>query len=608
MSASQSRHFRRRDGIFWFRRRVPAALVPRVGLAEIHRSLRTACPREAARRARRAWLVTDELFDEMSRNRSLAAEHAAVFLRRLVEEPVHQSPTADGLVQAFEDGESAYAKMFFNEAAADLVLQLPPEQRAHVYAHMRSIADRIELHAARLGQAVNGQKAEAALRRARAAEGLLAEADRALAEEEVSRQVAAELRQIAAENPRPTAVAPAPAAAAPPFAPAPAVPVVAPPPPEPPAAERAPLLSARVEGFFTAKRYPAHTEHQNRATVRLWTEIVGDKPTDRYTEEDAYRFQAALRQLPASHGKGGHVHALKAIEAANKAAAEKGREIPRLSEKTIERHFSLVRQLWRHLGKRVADQDIFDAVEHKVVDGERLPWSAEQLDRLLRARWNPADRRGNRIPEETHAWLVGVGGYTGARAEEIARLRVRDVEEIDGVHFFIIREQVRETEGGHRKREWMTKSPAGERAVAIHPKLLEAGILDLAAARLAAGAERLFELPSTGPNGNLAAHYSREFSRHKQSIGVPDTMVFHSFRHNVETILGNQKFPQRWIDVALGHSSERAGAERRSVGLRVYFHGLQAENLNEMARAIAYPEHVCPLLLLRRVRGEVPWE
>lgn len=45
------RLLRRRGAVYYFRQRVPRALVATVGRVEVQRSLRTADPREAARRA-----------------------------------------------------------------------------------------------------------------------------------------------------------------------------------------------------------------------------------------------------------------------------------------------------------------------------------------------------------------------------------------------------------------------------------------------------------------------------------------------------------------------------------------------------------------------------
>jgi hypothetical protein len=75
--------------------------------------------------------------------RHVRQEQAALFLKRLLEEPIYRGPAADDLVRAFNDGEPACTKLFFNKTAVELIVELPLEQRAHAWAHMQSIADRM---------------------------------------------------------------------------------------------------------------------------------------------------------------------------------------------------------------------------------------------------------------------------------------------------------------------------------------------------------------------------------------------------------------------------------------------------------------------------------
>nr|WP_294543352.1 hypothetical protein [uncultured Rhodopila sp.] len=115
----------------------------------------------------------------------------------------------------------------------------------------------------------------------------------------------------------------------------------------------------------------------------------------------------------------------------------------------------------------------------------------------------------------------------------------------------------------------------------------------------------MFDLNASGPKGFLAVEYSREFSRHKIDLGIPEDIVFHSFRHNVETLLGSKPLKQEWIDVMMGHKFEKKGQARKSIGVLIYLHGLEMSVLQQTAYAVEYPAHLCPTLLLRRLRGEV---
>ena len=149
---------------------MPGALTVRLGHAEIHRSLRTNCPREAARRSKRAWLATEGLFETMSRNPALQAAQAKLLVDQLLAEPLLPSPTADELADAMVRGDWTYAKMLFDRGTPALVMALPPDDRAKAAAHLSRIADRAEVGVARARRDWESLKAEAALLQAAEAE------------------------------------------------------------------------------------------------------------------------------------------------------------------------------------------------------------------------------------------------------------------------------------------------------------------------------------------------------------------------------------------------------------------------------------------------------
>jgi hypothetical protein len=90
----------------------------------------------------------------------------------------------------------------------------------------------------------------------------------------------------------------------------------------------------------------------------------------------------------------------------------------------------------------------------------------------------------------------------------------------------------------------------------------------------------------------------------RQHVSHPDCRA----THNVETLLGSKPLKQEWIDVMMGHKFEKKGQARKSIGVLIYLHGLEMAVLQQTAYAVEYPAHLCPTLLLRRLRGEVPWE
>ena len=224
-----SQHLRRRGAICGFRRRVPDMLAGRVGRSEINRSLRTHCPREAARRARHP---------------ALQAAQAKLLLDQLLAEPLLRSPTADELADAMARGDWTYAKMLFNRGTPALVMALPPEDRAKAAAHLSRIADRAEVGVARARSDWERLRAEAALlqaaeaeERANAAEKRVVEAKAKLRKTKVATEISARLAEMAASLPR-----------------LPVIPALEPDTAKEPNTRKAkPLRSKLVAGFITEK-------------------------------------------------------------------------------------------------------------------------------------------------------------------------------------------------------------------------------------------------------------------------------------------------------------------------------------------------------------------
>jgi hypothetical protein len=107
-------NFRRRSGVYWFRRRVPDALKIRLGRTEINRSSRTTSSKEARKRARQAWLATEAAFREMSSNPTLTTRQAKLLVGQFLDEQLLASPTADDLVDSYVDGDGAIGRLLFN--------------------------------------------------------------------------------------------------------------------------------------------------------------------------------------------------------------------------------------------------------------------------------------------------------------------------------------------------------------------------------------------------------------------------------------------------------------------------------------------------------------
>jgi len=86
-----------------------------------------------------------------------------------------------------------------------------------------------------------------------------------------------------------------------------------------------------------------------------------------------------------------------------------------------------------------------------------------------------------------------------------------------------------------------------------------------------------------------------DFSRHKISLGIGPRTTFHSWRHNISTILRNTKVSEAresWIDAVLGHSGPdddcagRAQRQPQSEGVTTYLDHVAVRNLVSTVEAI----------------------
>jgi integrase len=114
--------------------------------------------------------------------------------------------------------------------------------------------------------------------------------------------------------------------------------------------------------------------------------------------------------------------------------------------------------------------------------------------------------------------LILLGAFTGARLEELVRLRVEDVKEDKGIKYFSIEE---------------SKSEAGLRDLPIHNDILP--LIESLVSTSKDGYLLPFE-PITG-NGERSSAIGKRFGRLKTGLGYDGRYVFHSLRKTLSTLL-----------------------------------------------------------------------
>jgi integrase len=346
---------------------------------------------------------------------------------------------------------------------------------------------------------------------------------------------------------------------------------------------QSPLFSTLIDDFIAEKSrttedhrgYSEGEAGQARMSLRLFLELLGDKPVRDYTGADAGKFRSLLLQLPSSHGKSSknRVDALTAIKQASEDADT-------LSMKTVKKHFSRLSQYWKFLRPRGhVDKIIFEGFEFKGTKSSKTKrdmWSDDDLKKLFSAKIFRADAH-----QSADWWLPRIAAYSGMRLEEICRLRPQDIVTVDGVTSFQIQEHSESSPGGF----WSPKTEAGARLVPIHSILIAHGFMNLFTK--SKNNDFILDLVPGGPDRKRGYRFSKNFSNRKTAAGVGEKTVFHSFRHNTRTQAESVDIHERWIDAVFGHEDPD-----RSEGGKTYAKTVDITRLQQVIEAIDYDQKI----------------
>lgn len=166
-----------------------------------------------------------------------------------------------------------------------------------------------------------------------------------------------------------------------------------------------------------------------------------------------------------------------------------------------------------------------------------------------------------------HRWFGPILGlYSGARVNEIAQLRLEDIDTIDGVPGFFVRQ------GGKGQS---IKNRNSRRFVPLAKPVIESGFLEYVEEARARGDEQLFpDLPNSTGLG-FGRQLSRQFSVYIKRQGIAAKgQGFHGFRHTMASRLDEAGVSASAIAAITGHGTgqtilEKFYIDRRSLPDRV---------------------------------------
>lgn len=360
---------------------------------------------------------------------------------------------------------------------------------------------------------------------------------------------------------------------------------------------------------------------QGKSTIRMLLEFCGDIPLHEFTRAHIAELIRNLQKLPRDYIRGdfgrllvkencslGHIIGLaKALDEGKPPE----KMIPKLKNGTINRHLTLFNLLWeyganngavaedarRPTWKQHLPVDTDDIEEGSLLreKGARDMWEPSELQRLFERPFfigcrSARDRltEGVCIPRTPLWWGVIIAAHHGMRREEIFQLRVRHVvcDDETGIwHFDLKTDKTLKLKGDKRKDK------PSRRLVPLHNNLLRLGFLE---ARINGRDpdQRLFpEITAANQQGSWGAAPGKRFSDFKEAAGFRAELDFHAFRHSVCTLLHRAGVLQAFSEEFVGHAS----AARKST-FRVYNKGQTLTALKEAVDKLEIPIDVDRIL------------
>ncbi len=287
--------------------------------------------------------------------------------------------------------------------------------------------------------------------------------------------------------------------------------------------------------------WAAKTIAEKRDALELLGEITSKKPTAHLTKDDARLAKAVLLKLPKNRSKN---RSTRDLSLSDMLLVER---VEKLSTRTVNVYLSAFQSFnaWAVNNGHATDNVFLGLrVPQKTRDKtkQRASFDTAQLAVLFRHLTTNPD---NLVNKDDHKWPTLIAMFTGARLNEVAQLHISDIRLHDGMWYI----DINDDDGK------MLKTSASRRPVPVHQQLLDAGLLSFVESRSGGSAARLFpSLSYSAQNGhgrNVGRWFNEKFL---PALGLKhDTLVFHSLRHSMVTLLTQADVPDSRVKAIMGH-------------------------------------------------------
>jgi len=280
--------------------------------------------------------------------------------------------------------------------------------------------------------------------------------------------------------------------------------------------------------------------------VNRFMEICGNKDIRLYCKKDITKYKDILLQYPLNLREEDKILSYEKIVKKYKDYSK------RISPTTInQKYIALIRTVFNY----AVTNDLISvnpALGVHVVAGEntdvkRLPFTLEQIRQNMLSSPLFIQEQDDRKIE--YRFLILLGIYTGARLEELCRLRMEDIGEEAGIRFIFIQPY-----GEHG-----LKTASSRRRLPIHPALWNRFCFGVFVDQRRRERQRfLFPLINACKEirGKVGTQFSKWFARWLDSVGLPDKrLCFHSLRHTFKSFGRSSGIDSAVLDCLQGHTT-----------------------------------------------------
>lgn len=339
-----------------------------------------------------------------------------------------------------------------------------------------------------------------------------------------------------------------------------------------------PTLTELAEQFLREVTLPAKTKQLYRRYLRMFAEFLGDRVAKLVTSQDVIAYRNLLLRLPTIVPKA-------MAGASPQALAEWADQTPgtaRLSPQTVKnRGLGAVSSMfaWAVDGM-ILEVNPRHGVRVRNAEGAKLERQPYTMDQLARIFAMPIYRDPTIRPKggggEAAVWLPLLALYTGGRLEELAQLRVLDVQRLEGVDVLDLM-----TIDNNPVASTKRKTKSSRRLVPIHQKLIELGFLKFCAEMRQTGEIRLFPAVQSA-SSEKSAGFSKWWGRYSRRYGEISgaEFVFHSFRHLFTDKLLEVTEDERLRLRITGHANASINAK--------YGRGHEIRKINEIVQRVEF--------------------